>query len=285
MQSKTVTVGDFSIHYLEFGKKDKPSLLLLHGFHGTSSSYITLSAYLSQNFHVYTPDLPGFGKSDGLKNGFRISKAAFTMVKFTKKLKLKKFYLCGASMSGAVALEMIPHVEKNLRGLILLSPLFSNKHFKLGKKKLFLKALIKFGKIPPVYHILAPKLMKNDTFVKYLLRIFSTSPGVSNKDLKERVENTRTCDCQTYIDGLDDILNYEARIDKIFSQVKTAIILNPDDELIDPQKTYDGYKTIFPKSKYIKIAIDNHNPIVKPDVMNISWKYSYLIEKILCIFK
>lgn len=281
MHSKTVRVDNVKIHYLEFGRKNNPSLLLLHGFHGNANSCFGLSYYLSRKFRVLTPDLPGFGKSEKLKNGFSIASVALSMASFIQQLKLKDYYLYGISMGGAIAAEMVPYTEKNLQCLILLSPLFSGKYLKMGRKILFLKAMVKLGKIPIVYHNLAPKLMKNDTFMKYLIKTFSPPPGILDKEIAHRIKNTRTCDCQTYIDGLDEILNYEAKNKEKTYKIKTALLLNPADEAIDPQKTYEGYKTIFPKSAYIKFAIDNHNPIVKPDAASISQKYSHLLEEIL----
>lgn len=57
-----VTVqGSTSVHYLEAGDKDKPTILLLHGFPSSSTQYRDLAPMLASQYHVLAPDLPGFG--------------------------------------------------------------------------------------------------------------------------------------------------------------------------------------------------------------------------------
>lgn len=55
------SLGDFGIHYIEAGSKDRPTILLLHGFPSSSTQYRDLIPLLSDSYHILAPDLPGYG--------------------------------------------------------------------------------------------------------------------------------------------------------------------------------------------------------------------------------
>ena len=57
-------VDGFKIFYREAGKKDAPTLLLLHGFPSAGHMFRDLIPQLSDRFHLVAPDLPGFGQSN-----------------------------------------------------------------------------------------------------------------------------------------------------------------------------------------------------------------------------
>src|SRR5688572_16078936 len=61
---RTVKVDGLSIFYREAGRPDAPTLLLLHGFPSSSRMYEPLMSRLSGEYHLISPDFPGFGYSD-----------------------------------------------------------------------------------------------------------------------------------------------------------------------------------------------------------------------------
>ena len=54
-------VGDASIFYREAGSRERPTILLLHGFPTSSHQFRHLIPRLADRYHVVAPDLPGFG--------------------------------------------------------------------------------------------------------------------------------------------------------------------------------------------------------------------------------
>lgn len=54
-------VGDVSIFYREAGSRERPTILLLHGFPTSSHQFRNLIPRLADRYHVVAPDLPGFG--------------------------------------------------------------------------------------------------------------------------------------------------------------------------------------------------------------------------------
>ncbi len=59
-----ITVDDLNLFYREAGSKDKPTIVLLHGYPASSHMYRDLLQQLSDRFHLIAPDFPGFGNSD-----------------------------------------------------------------------------------------------------------------------------------------------------------------------------------------------------------------------------
>jgi alpha-beta hydrolase superfamily lysophospholipase len=61
---KTIEVNGFDIFYREAGPKDKPTILLLHGYPTSSHMFRNLITDLSSDYHVLAPDYPGYGRSE-----------------------------------------------------------------------------------------------------------------------------------------------------------------------------------------------------------------------------
>lgn len=57
-------VDGFKIFYRDAGSKDRPTILLLHGFPTSSHMFRNLIPALADRYHLVAPDLPGFGFSD-----------------------------------------------------------------------------------------------------------------------------------------------------------------------------------------------------------------------------
>ena len=57
-------VDGISVFYREAGRKDAPTLLLLHGFPTAGHMFRDLIPQLADQFRLLAPDLPGFGQSD-----------------------------------------------------------------------------------------------------------------------------------------------------------------------------------------------------------------------------
>jgi pimeloyl-ACP methyl ester carboxylesterase len=57
-------IDGINIFYREAGSKDKPCVLLLHGFPTSSHMFRNLIPALADDYYVVAPDYPGYGQSD-----------------------------------------------------------------------------------------------------------------------------------------------------------------------------------------------------------------------------
>lgn len=61
---RTAIVNGVEIFYREAGTRDKPTILLLHGYPTSSHMFRNLIKELSGKYHVLAPDYPGYGRSE-----------------------------------------------------------------------------------------------------------------------------------------------------------------------------------------------------------------------------
>ncbi len=104
------------------GKGEK--VLLLHGFDSCFLEYRRLTPFLKKNNSLIIPDLYGFGfcpRSSGNKYGFKyLMKHLNSVVNYLSENH--PIGLIGASMGGALALELARQNPKKINKLLLLSP-------------------------------------------------------------------------------------------------------------------------------------------------------------------
>lgn len=74
----TKRIDGMDIFFREAGMKDKPTIVLLHGFPSSSHMFRALIPELAKNYHVIAPDYPGFGHSGNPDH----KKFAYTFEKF-----------------------------------------------------------------------------------------------------------------------------------------------------------------------------------------------------------
>ena len=99
LTKKEIKIDDHNIVYLEGGKG--PTILLLHGYTGSKDNWIMLAPYLTKDYHVVIPDIPGYGESSMIeKASYDLSNQMSRLHKFVQALELKKFHIAGNSMGG-----------------------------------------------------------------------------------------------------------------------------------------------------------------------------------------
>ena len=82
------------------------TLVLIHGFLGSSKMWEAQINFFKNYFRVITPDLPGFGKSNKAKSHNSIKSIANFLMDCFEEKKIDKFYLLGHSMGGMIVQEM-----------------------------------------------------------------------------------------------------------------------------------------------------------------------------------
>ncbi len=118
----TLDVGGYTMAYREFGSRDNPTVLLVHGFLGSSYDYRYLSERLEKDYHVIALDLIGFGASDKPAD-FDYSRASHASMidQFAEAKALETFHLGGHSMGGAIALYYAYLYPDRLQSLLLFA--------------------------------------------------------------------------------------------------------------------------------------------------------------------
>jgi len=119
---KSVTVDGRAWPYLEGGDPAKPLLLFVHGFAGDKDNWSMIAPYLTRDFHVIAPDLPGFGENErNPQLAYDIAAQTARLKGFADALGLQSPHLCGNSMGGWIALRYALDYPDALASLILLN--------------------------------------------------------------------------------------------------------------------------------------------------------------------
>jgi pimeloyl-ACP methyl ester carboxylesterase len=102
VQSRDVRVQGMRIHYLAEGPPNGSAVVLVHGLGGRAEDWRNLAPFLANaGFHVYMPDLPGYGRSQKpAAFSYSVRDEAAIVVGFLDALGLKQVDLGGWSMGG-----------------------------------------------------------------------------------------------------------------------------------------------------------------------------------------
>ena len=102
---RTIPVQDIQTHLFEAGSASAPPVLFLHGAH-SGNLWVDYHQALSQRFHVFAPDLPGFGltpRPDWMRD---VSDYVLYLHDLLQALNLTKPFLIGHSLGGWMAAEL-----------------------------------------------------------------------------------------------------------------------------------------------------------------------------------
>jgi pimeloyl-ACP methyl ester carboxylesterase len=97
-----------------------PALILIHGFPMNHHVWDAIVPELQHDFTVYTPDLPGFGKSKLLPGQFSIDDVAAILNQWVTAQGLQQAVVIGHSLGGYVVLAMLKQKPDWFKGFGLL---------------------------------------------------------------------------------------------------------------------------------------------------------------------
>ncbi len=119
---KTVKVDGLDIFYREAGRKDAPTILLLHGFPTSSQMFRNLIPALADRFHLVAPDYPGFGNSAMPTVGefdYTFDNLARVIDGFTGKLGLDRYSLYVMDYGAPVGFRLAAAHPERVQSLIV----------------------------------------------------------------------------------------------------------------------------------------------------------------------
>jgi pimeloyl-ACP methyl ester carboxylesterase len=121
IKSFKTNINGLETHYLTCGKGEP--LIIVHGGGDGANAWMRNIAVLSRKYKIYVPDMPGFGMSQPLINGYSMYHMVEFINSFAQAMGLSKFYLMGHSLGGGIALHYTLKFPEKIRKLVLVSSL------------------------------------------------------------------------------------------------------------------------------------------------------------------
>lgn len=169
------------VHYQEFGDRNNPTLLLIHGYTASTYSWHKVTIALAeQGFHVVAVDLLGFGFSGKPKwFDYTITSQARMISRFLNRLGIGKATLVGCSYGGAVAATVALDYPEFVEKLILVDAV-SNDEVKK-------KTILRLAGIPGLGEVVSAFLTDSRYFARFRMQD-TIAPDNHHLITDERVE-------------------------------------------------------------------------------------------------
>lgn len=248
------TIGDASFHYEESGKG--LPLVLLHGFPLDSRIWAKQREELGHMFHVITPDLRGFGKSQS-QQSFTLGTLADDVHALLAEIGALPCVLGGLSMGGYVVLEYAKKYPSELRGLVFIDTKAEGDtpEGKEGRTKMV--KLVQEKGSPAVADQMMPKMLAPDAE--------KNRPDIA-KELRAIMESCPPTTIANALLAMRDRADHSANLPSI--AVPTLILVGDADSITPPamsQKMHDA----IPHSQLTIIRGSGHMSCMEqPDQVN-----------------
>jgi len=198
-----------NINYLDYGKCNLGTIVLLHGWGQNIEMMDMLGRPFKEDFRVIVLDLPGFGDSPEPKEASDVDDYAEAVHKLLKKLKVEKPILVGHSFGGRISICYASKYETEK--VVLLSAPFRPRKKKANFKTMIFKVVKKIKILAPLRDYLKNKWGSAD--YKSASEINrGTLVKVVNQDLTDNAKNIKCPVLLIYGKEDKDVPIEEARV-------------------------------------------------------------------------
>jgi len=238
-------VQKLSLVYSEYGNKDNPTILFLHGFGENRHTWRFLVPKLAIKYHLVMVDLKGFGDSPKTKDDYySVYDQAYIINDFIKEQKLKNITLAGRSFGGGVALVVAllqedKLIEKRVDKLILIDTMSYNQN---------LPSMLRDLKTP-ILGYLGIHLLSNDYMAKEAYRYaFYNNALIPKNSIKySSIYLSFPYAKYAYLKTVNQLVPDDIKdIEKRFSEITlpTLILWGREDVAIRVDKAYRLHRAI-----------------------------------------
>jgi abhydrolase domain-containing protein 6 len=253
LSKKELQIGAFKWVYLEGGNSEE-TLLTIHGFGGDKDHWTRFAKYLSEDYRIISPDLPGFGENSRIVGeNYSVKAQVLRLHEFVLAKGLKKYHLLGNSMGGSIVGVYAATYPDEISSVTF----FDNAGVE-GPEPSELYKLVKEGKPNPLlvgsvedFERLLQFSFVNPPYIPGPLKSYFTARAIENRSWNESIF------LQIRAEGfpLDPLLT------KI--QAPALVIWGKEDRVIDKSCTIPMDKKIKSPHKVVIISNVGHAPMIE----------------------
>lgn len=114
----SIPINDFVLSYDDVGEGHTP-IIFLHGFPFDKTMWHGQLEFLKSSYRLIALDIRGFGKSTDETSHLSMDLFADDVIQFMDTLRIEKAIICGLSMGGFIALNLMKRFPHRFSALIL----------------------------------------------------------------------------------------------------------------------------------------------------------------------
>lgn len=114
----TISLDNFDLSYTDIGEGSIP-IIFMHGFPFDKTMWQLQLNFLEPHYRLIPVDIRGFGKSTDERSLLSIDLFGKDLIAFMDKLNIEKAVVCGLSMGGFIALNVVKKFPNRFVALIL----------------------------------------------------------------------------------------------------------------------------------------------------------------------
>jgi pimeloyl-ACP methyl ester carboxylesterase len=263
LTEKIISVNSLKVNFWEDGQDNSRTLLLIHGGIGDAHQHWAVAMpMLAENFHVFAPDLPGFGKSDSIR-GMKLDQLMGWIENFLKSQNCEQAVVIGNSIGGQIARLFAASHPTQVPAVILING----------------------GGVPDVPGAL--RVLEKIPGLSHLFFYFFKSTATSTNTLK-RMLHTQELITEDFINNAHRSRNSYAAIMRMLIGSPTPKVQTPLVPTLILWGANDGFTTIdeakavknsIPGSTLIEITDCGHMPQLEtPDVF--TWQVDTFLKNL-----
>ena len=253
--SRFAEVDGTRIHFQDFGEKDAPVLLLIHGYGASTYTWHLIAPELAEKgFRVIAPDLVGFGFSGKPRQAeYTIDSQAWMIHRLMDVLGIGRATLIGSSYGGGVAAQVALNDWERVEKLVLVGAVSNN----------YVKSLLltKLSAVPLLGEVMTPILAESKSYLK--ARLTRTFAAENHHLITE--ERMKSVSRPMFSAGMQHALlttlrNWDAdQIEKNAHRIEqpTLLIWGEGDQTI-PLENGRKLHSLLPNSRLVVFKNSNH---------------------------
>jgi pimeloyl-ACP methyl ester carboxylesterase len=202
---KSAVVGDHTIVYSEGGTGE--TIIMVHGFGGNKDNWLRFVKFITPQYHVIIPDLPGYGESTKLENArYNIMAQVERLNAFCKELEISKLHMVGNSMGGNISGNYAAKYPEMVKTLALFTSSGVKSPIQNEREK-----LIEKGLNPVIVHSPADF----DRYLKFIFVKPPFIPPIAKRVFAEEAAADKSKNEKLFQDMLMDDFELEGNLSKI----------------------------------------------------------------------
>lgn len=244
------SIPGFEISYLDGGAGEP--LLLIHGFGADKNNFTRTARFLTPQYRVLIPDLPGFGESSKPDSaGYSIAEQVERLRTFVQGLGIKRLHLGGSSMGGAIATVWAARYPDEVASLWLLAAFGTAgaSDSELARHYRETGEILLVAKTPEQHARIRDFVMSRPPWLPYSIGRVLGERAAADYALHSRIFGAlgKEPPLESYISNLP---------------TPTLIVWGDEDRALNP-KGADALKAIIPGAQVIRMPGIGHLPMIE----------------------